>query len=106
MYIAQTTNNIVCIYLTTNGIVCIFRTINDLVRIYLTTNGIVYRYLTPGSSNAVKLSRFFDKVIEKKLKAGVTSPSTHTKTDNYFSAQERKRTYSPSRGYSGFSHID
>ncbi|KAF6026032.1 hypothetical protein EB796_013966 [Bugula neritina] len=63
------------------------------------------RYLAPGSSNSVKLSRFFDKVIEKKL----SSPGSHTARDTGpFSLGERKRTYSPSRMYTGIksTHID
>ena len=60
------------------------------------------RYLAAGSSNAVKLSKFFDKVIEKKLSSNsVTSPTIQPR-ELYFHSQNdsKKRTYSPSRLYS------
>ncbi|XP_067942225.1 rab-like protein 3 [Watersipora subatra] len=64
------------------------------------------KYLTAGSSNAVKLSKFFDKVIQKTVTGGVSSPTTYPR-ELYSSGQERKRTYSPSRAYgSPSSYVD
>lgn len=64
------------------------------------------RYLAAGSSNAVKLSKFFDRVIESKLTSGVASPVIHNR-DAYFTSHERKRNYSPSRMFAPkSSHLD
>lgn len=67
---------------------------------------VVSRYLAAGSSNAVKLSKFFDKVIENKLTSSVSSPVIQSR-DVFLTSQERKRNYSPSRMFaSKSSHTD
>lgn len=54
------------------------------------------RYLAAGTSNAVKLTRFYDKVIEKKVQTGSLSPFTDRYMNNVISPTLPSKYYAPS----------